>query len=56
MSKEIEKDLENVKSCLDVATQKGVYANLDSAFTIAISFNRIAEYIKNSKPVTDGAN
>jgi hypothetical protein len=56
MNEQIAKDLENVKSCLDVATQKGVYANLDSAFTIAISFNRIAEFIKNTTPVTDGTN
>ena len=56
MNEQMIKDLENVKSCLDVATQKGVYANLDSAYTIAVSFGRIAEYIKNTKPVTDGSN
>lgn len=56
MNEQIFKDLENIKSCLDVAAQKGVFANIDSAYTISVAFNRIAELIKNTSPVTDGTN
>lgn len=56
MNEQILKDLENIKSCLDVAAQKGVFANIDSAFTISVAFNRIAEHIKNSYPQLDGTN
>jgi len=49
MHEQIFKDLENIKSCLDVAAQKGVFANIDSAYTISVAFNRIAEYIKNTR-------
>ena len=55
MNEQIFKDLENIKSCLDVAAQKGVFANIDSAYTIAISYNRVAEFIKDTT-VIDGAN
>lgn len=56
MNEQIIKDLENIKSCLDVAAQKGVFANIDSALTIAIAFNRIAEHIKSATLVNDGTN
>jgi hypothetical protein len=56
MNEQIFKDLENIKSCLDVAAQKGVFANIDSAFTISVAYNRIAEFIKNTPPVLDGTN
>ena len=56
MNEQILKDLENIKSCLDVAAQKGVFANIDSAFTISVAYNRIAEFIKNTSCVPNGTN
>jgi hypothetical protein len=35
MSEQIKQDVENIKLCIDAAIQKGVFSNLEQAFTIS---------------------
>lgn len=41
MTDKIKQDVENIKLCIDAAIQKGVFSNLEQAFTISQSFNNI---------------
>jgi hypothetical protein len=41
MKEQIKRDVENIKLCIDAAIQKGVFTNLEQAFTISQSLNNI---------------
>lgn len=46
--------LEVLKAALDLATQKGVFQNLDSSFTVIQAFNVISEkLLKDDKADAD---
>ena len=50
MTEQIKRDVENVKMCIDAAIQKGVFQNLEQAFTISQSINNIvAELNKDER-------
>ena len=50
MTEQMKRDVENVKLCIDAAIQKGVFQNLDQAFTISQSINNIvAELNKDER-------
>ena len=53
MNDQLKKDLEIIKMSLDEATKKGVFANIDTAYTVSIAYNNVFNEL-NKQP--DGTN
>jgi hypothetical protein len=54
MNEQIKRDVENVKLCIDAAIQKGVFTNLEQAFTISQSLNNIVKELSKSDNLENG--
>jgi hypothetical protein len=53
MNEQTKKDFENIKLCIDAAISKGVFNNLEQAFTISQSLNNIfSELTKDGTTAT----
>lgn len=53
MNEQLKKDLEIIKMCLDEATKKGVFPNIETAYTVSVAFNNVFNEL-NKQP--DGTN
>jgi hypothetical protein len=54
MNEQIKRDIENIKLCIDAAIQKGVFTNLEQAFTISQSLNNIAKELSKADNLENG--
>lgn len=54
MNEQIKRDVENVKLCIDAAIQKGVFTNLEQAFTISQSLNNIVKELSKTDGIENG--
>jgi hypothetical protein len=54
MNEQIKRDIENIKLCIDAAIQKGVFTNLEQAFTISQSLNNIVKELSKADNLENG--
>jgi sulfur relay (sulfurtransferase) complex TusBCD TusD component (DsrE family) len=54
MNEQIKRDVENIKLCIDAAIQKGVFTNLEQAFTISQSLNNIVKELSKADKLDNG--
>jgi hypothetical protein len=54
MNEQIKRDVENIKLCIDAAIQKGVFTNLEQAFTISQSLNNIVQELSKADKIDNG--